>query len=518
MKHKILRWLLLVLLVGFGLRLVNLGGRTLWYDEAFAVLFARTGLTNMLYGTLTPVTGGAADIHPLLYYTILNGWLRIVGQTPAMVRLFSVFAGTLTIALVFRLATDLFDHQVGLVAAVITALAPFHIQYSQEARMYALLTLLLLLATWNYRRAWGQPTTRAGWAWWLVFAISAALAMYTQQLAAFYLAALGLTPVLFRRWDKLLPTFLAAGLAFVLYLPWFVNLPGQLDKLQAYYWIQRPTLARPLLTMRSFIVVALDIPPQWALPTFLVSLILVVFLLLQVAVRWRKMRRAEQRAIGWLLWLSFGSLTLMWLASQILLPVYLERALLAQGVILYCALAWLVVRGGLPRPILLILIAAWALVILVGYTYQVTWHTFPNSPFDQAARWLEDNTTPNDAIIHSNKLTALPLVYYSPELAQSYLADRPGSAEDTLALPTQEVLDLFGEPCIAAAANRANRVWFVIFEREIAQYLAAPNNEQPHLNWLRSHYAEKEPVRFADLLIIPFDNPEDYAPLCAGGS
>jgi 4-amino-4-deoxy-L-arabinose transferase-like glycosyltransferase len=32
--------LVLILLLAFGLRLINLGGRTLWYDEAFAVLFA----------------------------------------------------------------------------------------------------------------------------------------------------------------------------------------------------------------------------------------------------------------------------------------------------------------------------------------------------------------------------------------------------------------------------------------------------------------------------------------------
>jgi hypothetical protein len=71
--------LFLILLLAFGLRLVNLGVRNLWYDEAFAVLFAEKGLDAMLYGTLTPVDGGASDIHPLLYYVTLDGWMNLFG-------------------------------------------------------------------------------------------------------------------------------------------------------------------------------------------------------------------------------------------------------------------------------------------------------------------------------------------------------------------------------------------------------------------------------------------------------
>ena len=66
----------LTLLLALGLRLVNLGGRALWYDEAFAVLFAEKGWDAMVDGTLTPVDGGAADVHPLLYYALLDAWMK----------------------------------------------------------------------------------------------------------------------------------------------------------------------------------------------------------------------------------------------------------------------------------------------------------------------------------------------------------------------------------------------------------------------------------------------------------
>src|SRR4051812_28609970 len=117
------RWLpfTLILLLAIGLRLINLGGRALWYDEAFAVLFAEKGLGAMIYGTLTPVAGGAADIHPLLYYSTLNVWMHFFGESAFTVRLLSVIYGTATVAVIYLLATSLFDGKTGLVAAFITA-------------------------------------------------------------------------------------------------------------------------------------------------------------------------------------------------------------------------------------------------------------------------------------------------------------------------------------------------------------------------------------------------------------
>jgi len=50
------RWpVLAIVALAFVLRLVNLGGRPLWYDEAFAVLYAEKPFEAMVYGTLTQV-------------------------------------------------------------------------------------------------------------------------------------------------------------------------------------------------------------------------------------------------------------------------------------------------------------------------------------------------------------------------------------------------------------------------------------------------------------------------------
>src|SRR5512143_4056960 len=81
------RWPVLAsVALAFILRLVNLGGRPLWYDEAFAVLYAEKPFEAMVYGTLTQVGGAAADVHPLFFYSTLHAWMSVVGQSPLAVR------------------------------------------------------------------------------------------------------------------------------------------------------------------------------------------------------------------------------------------------------------------------------------------------------------------------------------------------------------------------------------------------------------------------------------------------
>ena len=106
----------------------------------------------IIYGTITPVDGAAADIHPLLYYFFLHGWMEL-GQSPFVVRFPSVVFGLLTLCLVFRIARELFDLRVGLLATALAAISPFHIWYSQEARMYSLLRPLTLLSVYLFIKA-----------------------------------------------------------------------------------------------------------------------------------------------------------------------------------------------------------------------------------------------------------------------------------------------------------------------------------------------------------------------------
>lgn len=526
LQLKTWQWLALILVLALGLRLITLGGRTLWYDEVFAVLFAETGWDAMIDGTLTEVDGRAAEEHPLAYYVLLDSWMDVFGQNPAAVRLLNVILGVLTVLAVYWLARDWFGEQAALAAALSVAVAPFHVQYSQEARMYALLALLLVLATWVYWRAYNGGQI----GYWLGFGLLAGASMYTQQLAAMYLIALGTLPLLARDWRRQVYTGLAALLAVIVYLPWLVNLPEQMNKLKQY-WIAKPHILQMWLALRSFVSVNLDFAPAWWLPTFLLAALLVVLLLWRgIAVQrsagstraQRKMQYTdtERLAIRWALWLAFMPMIVMWIVSQILQPVYLTRALVPSAVVFYVALAWLFVRAGMPRLITGGLVLSCGVIVMFGLITLYTWDTFPNGRFDDAVDFLAEQQQSDDVIVHGNKITMFSMVYYARvhdrTLDQHFVRDIPGSGSDTLARPTQITLNLLADDCAAIAAGGADRVWYVSFQRfdeEMVELVTDdPGNQQyDSLGWLRAHYTEAAHERFNDLNVYLFTDPDASA-------
>ena len=124
----------LVLLAALLVRLPTLFSRPLWYDEAFAVLFSAEGPRAMSYGTLLVDQGIAADVHPLGYYTLLWVWQAVAGVGPVAVRALSVILGLALVFLGYRLSRRLFQERIAIVAALMFALSPFQVHYSQGSK------------------------------------------------------------------------------------------------------------------------------------------------------------------------------------------------------------------------------------------------------------------------------------------------------------------------------------------------------------------------------------------------
>ncbi len=122
------------------LRFYQIGRNGFWLDEAFSVWMAAHP-APALFDWLTRI-----DQHPPLYYTLLHLWLQ-AGDEAGYVRALSAVFSTLTIPVLFLTANRIAGPRAGLIAAVILALAPFHVRFAQEARMYALLMLTASLAT-----------------------------------------------------------------------------------------------------------------------------------------------------------------------------------------------------------------------------------------------------------------------------------------------------------------------------------------------------------------------------------
>jgi uncharacterized membrane protein len=183
--------LVAIVLVALVLRLTQLTLQPLWWDEGWSLYFVTTDVPTMLKLT-------AVDIHPPFYYLLLHLWIKLFGSSVFSVRLLSAAIGTVTVPLLYAAARRLLGAKGALLAAFLLAISPFHIYYSQEVRMYGLVTLLGL-ATFYFALHWKPRKWEPGN--WVGYVLTAAAALHTQYYVAFLLLALNLVVLI--RWLKL---------------------------------------------------------------------------------------------------------------------------------------------------------------------------------------------------------------------------------------------------------------------------------------------------------------------------
>ncbi|MCU0509634.1 MAG: glycosyltransferase family 39 protein [Anaerolineae bacterium] len=223
-----------VLLAGvtlaLALRAARLDFQPLWWDEGYSAWFATHSLPEMARLT-------AEDIHPPLYYALLHLWAQAFGPGPVSLRMLSVVFGVLAVPVVYMAARRILSSQrAALIAALLFAINPLHIYYSQEVRMYGLVALLsagILWAAWEVLseqdagvlrlRSLRSPRSGRSFAA-VAYVALVTLALYTQYYAVFL--PIGLTLYALWRWRRearaLARWFALQGIAALLYLPWVI--------------------------------------------------------------------------------------------------------------------------------------------------------------------------------------------------------------------------------------------------------------------------------------------------------
>lgn len=243
---------LIVILLGFGLRLWGLSSQPIWWDEARNIVVASRPLREI-------PTSGELDIHPPLYFFLLHFWMRLGGwQSPYsavtldesgiphdqsfafFLRFLSVIFGTLSLPLCFTLGRKLGGQALALVAVIALSLAPFWLLEAQQIRMYTVMLVFLLASG---ATLWKGVQEEKAWPF-AAFGISAALSLLTHYSAFWVLVGWGvfLVPWALRRGLRGLSL---AGLALVVTVVIFSpQLPRALSQTLGY--------ANPNLTVPTF--------------------------------------------------------------------------------------------------------------------------------------------------------------------------------------------------------------------------------------------------------------------------
>jgi len=133
-------WLppLAITTLALALRIYQLGTESLWIDEGYSIEDAR----NLNFRL------GVQDVRPL-YNIILSLWLHL-GESEFVLRLPAALLGATAVLAVYLLGRRIASERAGFFAAGLMAVSPLHVNHSQEVRMYSLVTLLVLLAMYEF--------------------------------------------------------------------------------------------------------------------------------------------------------------------------------------------------------------------------------------------------------------------------------------------------------------------------------------------------------------------------------
>lgn len=226
--------LLLLVLIGTGLRLYNLTYQSLWYDELHSMI--PTNPEN----TILAVIEYAKTDQPPLFFIYLHTFFKFFGYTEFNGRLASAIVGILGIPAVYLLGRAVKNQETGLAAALFTTVNYYHIYYSQDVRFYGLLFLLSCLSFLFFIRA----IKTEGWTDYLFYFVCTTLLLYTHYYGIIIFvsqAAILLAVSIRKKKARSLFVSLAVGLGVAIcYAPWLPTVL-QDSKIQSF-WIEKPTL------------------------------------------------------------------------------------------------------------------------------------------------------------------------------------------------------------------------------------------------------------------------------------
>ncbi|MBF2084362.1 glycosyltransferase family 39 protein [Thermoleptolyngbya sp. C42_A2020_037] len=302
-KQRIWQWLVaLALLLGILFRGYGLGDRVYWVDEVATSVriagYTRAEVTAQLSdgvprtpADLQQFLHPAPDLpltqvlralvqspeHAPLYFLLAHGWTKLWGSSIVAVRSLSVLFSLISLALIGRLASQLFNSApAGAIATTLLALSPFFVSYAQEARPYSLWSVTLLwssLALWNAmgyatenvkQNVFGNEMPHSLWRW-LPYGFSMAVGLYTSLLTALVLLGHGLYVLWVGNRAQRHGFLQAAALAVGLFLPWILIVLSQWDTLQANTeWMRQPMGALSMLVvwLYSLVVLFFDAPVE----------------------------------------------------------------------------------------------------------------------------------------------------------------------------------------------------------------------------------------------------------------
>ena len=303
-----------------------------------------------------------------------------------------------------------------------------------------------------------------------------------------------------RRWRLFLRLILAQAVIGVLSIPWLVQVPGQIAKVQHAWWQNPPGLIEVVQVPITW-AAGLPLPGIWLLVGALLSLECLILVILETV-------RGRKNNPGLLL---LGCVTLVLPAilfglSFVVQPIFVPRTFILSSMAFYGLAGW-VIGSGWQRGVGKILLAGFVLAAMIGLPAQAAFEEFPRSPFREAAAELAQSIQPGERVIHDNKLSYFPFRFYQPGWPEAFLPDVPGSGNDTFARASQEAMQIFPAQDMQSCSRRQPGDLFCHLQPHAPGIQDLGYAQHPQIAWLGEHYRLKEHKIYDDLEVFYFARP-----------
>lgn len=231
-KIKIL--FIIIIVLASSLRLVGITHESLWQDELNTLQRTRLGIKYSFN----------VDIHPPLYYVMINFWSLFFGFSDFSLRFPSVIFGVLSVIVTFMLARELFNQKIALLSSYLVAISEFVIFYSNEAKQYTMLLFLATLSTYYFVKFLKSKRTNI-----FLYILVSVLAIYTHYYFIFVIVLQNLLFVLFYDKNKLFSWIKTQALILLLFIPQLIHFVQQAMFISSSNWYGNFVLIRELSSM-----------------------------------------------------------------------------------------------------------------------------------------------------------------------------------------------------------------------------------------------------------------------------
>lgn len=511
---------LLILLLGVSLRIYNLGANGLWLDESEVVLSANSLPETILALKANPLY----PFRSFLYKTFIYYW-KTFGTSEFILRLSSAIFGIFSIGGIYFLGKLIFNEKAGIFSALLLAISPFHIFYSQELRMYSIISFLGIVSIFFLWKALKDKSNF----FWLGYIVTNVLNIYIQPMAFFlFIGEIIFFIIFIKRYKQILKKWVFSNSIIAILLgPVAMLLISGLKFLREdnllftylFSWIPVPSLKSILFTFKNFSI-GYNVPLSTAL------IISAIFFLLFLYGAIKAVNKKESLILS--LICLFLPIILIFFISRFK-RCYVDRYFIISSIFYY-----LIIGNGLSHIKNKYLISV-AVITVFFFIYalknyysnylpeEMVQHIGEQPKIEKrlAALYIIRNFQKDDIIFHRRKETLIPFEYYF-KIRYKNLLEKPGNpfieqpnqllvsfSEDKndMILKGYLLKDKSGKfiyQIIDVSLENPQRIWLVSEEPNSGMANKPDSQKYKIFKWMDGHFIKEEAMTFPGIILCRY--------------